>query len=115
MDIKLTIEKLLEYAKVHLRMDDLDMIYFRNILLNRLDVDSPYIGELDLEYIKELEVPDSIINEVKEYLISKGDENPDLLVTEIMGLLSPLPSTVSFLTKEMELVKPGLGLDYLHD
>ena len=115
MDIKLTIEKLLEYAKVHLRMDDLDMIYFRNILLNRLDVDSPFIGELDLEYIKELEVPDSIINEVKEYLLSKGDENPDLLITEIMGLLSPLPSTVSFLTKEMELVKPGLGLDYLHD
>ena len=115
MDIKLTIEKLLEYAKVHLRMDELDIVYFRNILLNRLDVDSPYIGELDLDYIKDLKIPDTIIDEVKEYLVSKNYDNPDLLITEIMGLLSPLPSAVSFLTKEMELVKPGLGLDYLHD
>ena len=115
MDIKITIEKLLKYAEFHLGMESLDKIYFRNILLDRLQVDSPYLGELDLKYIEDLKVPDSILEEVKEYLVSKNFEMPDLLITEIMGLLSPLPSKISFLAKEMEIVKPGLGLDYLYN
>lgn len=115
MDIKLTIEKLLRYARVHLGMDELDEVYFRNILLDRLEVNSPYIGEIDLEYINELKVPDTILDEVREYLITKNVELPELIISEIMGLLSPLPSKVVFLTNELERVKPGLGLDYLFD
>ena len=115
MDIKLTIEKLLKYAQVHLGMDELDEVYFRNILLDRLEVNSPYIGEIDLEYINELKVPDTILDEVREYLITKNVELPELIISEIMGLLSPLPSRVVFLTKELERVKSGLGLDYLFD
>lgn len=113
MDIKLTIEKLLKYAEIHLGLEELDVTYFRNILLDRLGVDSPYQNDVNLEYISDLKVPDSILDEVREYLNNKGEENPELLITEIMGLLSPLPSKVSFLVKELELVKPGLGLDYL--
>ena len=115
MNIKLTIEKLLKYAEIHLGLEELDITYFRNILLDRLHVDSPYEGEFDLGYINELLVPDSILDEVREYLHTINEENPELVITEIMGLLSPLPSKVSFLTKEMERVKPGLGLDYLYN
>ena len=115
MDIKLTIEKLLRYAQIHLGLDELDEVYFRNILLDRLEVDSPYIGEIDLEYINELKVPETILDEVREYLITKNVELPELIISEIMGLLSPLPSRVVFITKELERVKSGLGLDYLFD
>lgn len=115
MDIRLTIEKLLRYAKTHLQLEKDDELYFRNILLNRLYVDEPYDGELNLDYIDSLEVPDSILEEVKEYLLSIGNTSPELLITEIMGLLSPLPSKVVFLTKELEKAKSGLGLDYLYN
>ena len=114
-NVKITIEKLLAYAKYHLYLDPLDEIYFRNRLLQMLDVDSPLEEKVDLSYIKDLKVPDTILAEVKEYLISRGKENPDLILVEIMGLLSPLPSTVAKKVNELEKEEAGKGLDYLFD
>ena len=72
MDIKLTIEKLLRYGRIHLDLNELDEVYFRNVLLNKLEVDAPYEGELSLNYINDLKVPDTMLDEVRQYLISKN-------------------------------------------
>ena len=44
-DIKVIVEELIEYAKKHLYLEDLDALYKRNLLLDILGVDMPYIGE----------------------------------------------------------------------
>ena len=53
-NIKITIEKLLKYARCHLYLDPLDEVYFRNLLLNKLGVDSPYSGQLNLDDIDKM-------------------------------------------------------------
>lgn len=115
MDIKITIEKLLKYARVHLDLNEIDEVYFRNVLLNKLKVDSPYIGNLDLDYINNLIVPDTILDEVRLYLVSKEEKDVELKLIEIMGLLSPLPSSVVNKVYELEEKGKGLGLDYLYN
>lgn len=115
MDIKITIEKLLRYAKVHLGLNELDEVYFRNVLLHKLNIDSPYEGELDLDFINDLLVPDTILDEVKDYLVSINDDEIEFKLVEIMGLLSPLPSFVANKVNELESKQEGLGLEYLYD
>ena len=115
MNIKLTIEKLLKYARVHLDLNEIDEVYFRNVLLNKLKVDCPYEGVAELEYINNLKVPDSILEEIKEYLTFIKESDIELKLIEIMGLLSPLPSAVVHKVNELEEKEKGLGLDYLHN
>ena len=55
---KLLVEKLVAYAKEFLYLDDLDVIYTRNTLLEEFHLDSAYVGEPDLSYVKEMSVPD---------------------------------------------------------
>ena len=64
---KLLTEKLIAYAKLFLHLDDLDEIYARNTLLAEFKLDSAYVGEADLEYVKEMSVPDVLFNETKDY------------------------------------------------
>ena len=115
MDIKLTIEKLLRYGRIHLDLNELDEVYFRNVLLNKLEVYAPYDGELSLNYINDLKVPDTILDEVRQYLISKNKSDVELILVEIMGLLSPLPSYVANKVNELEKKEKGLGLNYLYN
>lgn len=114
-NLKLIIEELIEYGKVHLDLNDLDAIYVRNLLLNRLHVDSPFEGEADFSFIKELKVPDVILDELRETLASEGFENIELLLVEIMGMISPMPNYVSRKVLALEKEAPGKGLDYLFD
>lgn len=115
-DIKVIIEELIEYAKKHLYLEDLDALYKRNLLLDILGVDIPYMGEkLNLDYTKDLKVPDILLDEVREYLTSKNAENIELTIVKIMGLLSPLPSQVDKKAHDLEKSHHGEGLDYLFD
>ena len=114
-DLGLIIEELIEYGKVHLGLLKLDAIYARNALLKLLDVLHPFDGEIDNEFIKNLEVPDVILDEVREHLVEKNIPNPDLVLVEIMGILTPTPSFVGHKVLELEKEEKGKGLDYLYD
>ena len=46
-ELSIIVEKLLVYAKEHLDLDELDLIYTRNLLLNKLNIDEPYYGEFE--------------------------------------------------------------------
>ncbi len=89
------IEKLVEYASVHLSLGELDKIYVRNLLLNRFKEDKPYEGEIDKEEIKSMNTPDVLIEEIKEKAINRGivdEAHADLFACEIMGIISLRPN-----------------------
>jgi len=98
IDGKILVEKLLRYAKKFLHLNPRDEIYTRNILLREFKLDEPCLSAPDLSFIDELDVPDVIVSELEQFaldcgLAEKGLEN--LYSTYVMGILSPLPSTVN--------------------
>ena len=107
----LLIEKLLEYAKTSLHLNERDEIFFRNILMREFKVEEPISESLDLSYVSELDVPDKLVQEIETFAIEnelteKGTEN--LYSTYIMGLLSPLPSKVN---EEFKTIKKAQGVE----
>lgn len=114
-DLNIIIEELIEYGKVHLGLEDLDAIYARNILMHKLNIASPYEDDLDLDFIKDLKVPDILLDELRENLLASGKENVELLLVDIMGELSPRPSFVADKVLSLEKEEHGKGLDYLFD
>ena len=114
-ELNYIIEELIAYGKIHLGLNDLDAVYTRNLLLNRLNVESPLEEEPDVSFVKDLTVPDAILDELKEALNEKGTKDTDLLIVEVMGLLTPMPSTVASRVEMLEKEKKGAGLDYLFD
>ena len=89
------IEKLLEYASIHLSLSGLDKIYVRNLLLNRFNENKPYDGEIDIKEIEKMNTPDFLIEEIKTKSIDKGlvdEEHADLFACEVMGMISLRPN-----------------------
>lgn len=114
--ISCTVEKLLKYAKYHLNMNELDEIYIRNVLLHKLKVNAPYAGEIDEKSIKELKVPDTLLDELRAYLKETHlveEDKIELFLTEIMGDLTPLPSEV--VRKFNSFENKQDAFDYLYD
>lgn len=95
--ISLLIEKLLAYATHHLWMRESDKVYIRNLLLRKLNVSAPFGETFEDSKIKNLNVPDSLIDELRVYVTKtlKYDElQTELFIEEIMGDLTPLPSSI---------------------
>ena len=113
--VDIIIEELIEYGKVHLGLFPLDSIYAKNQLLHLLECEKPYEGELNLEYNKNLEVPDSLLDDLKFYLISKNAAEHELICAQVMGMITPAPSIVGHKVLDLEKEKSGSGLDYLYD
>ena len=113
--IEKTIEELLVYAKYHLGLEEDDTIYYRNMMLRKLNGKLPYEGSVNEEEIKELKVPDTIIEKLSEYILKENivtEDKLELFLTELMGDLTPLPSKVNEVFKSQESDK---ALDYLYD
>lgn len=96
---KLLTKKLITYAETFLHLDELDAIYARNTLLAEFKIDSAYVGDADIEYVKEMSVPDVLFNEIKDYArenrISEDDTSATLFAAYIFGLLTPKPSAIN--------------------
>lgn len=117
MNINKTIKKLLTYASLKLDLQDWDLIYIQNRLLDVLGLDSYAESEIDVNEIEKLTVPDIIIDELNEYLIDIGKDakERELLITKIMGIVSPLPSAVLNKFLKIEKINSQEALDYLYN
>ncbi len=116
--IALLIEKLLAYATHHLFLQDDDKVYLRNLLLRKLNVSAPYDGEFDDAEVAALDVPDSLIDELRLYVSHtlKYDElKTELFVEEIMGDLTPLPSTIIQTFWALYDVHPLAATEYFYN
>ncbi len=118
-DGKLLVEKLLVYAKEFLHLEDLDVIYKRNLLLREFGLESPAEDAGNLDYIKDYTVPDELVKEVENYAEENNlakDGLLNLYSTYIFGMLSPLPSKVNetfFKIRESEGIQKAC--DYLYN
>ena len=72
MIIDVAVENLIQYAKSHLLLDDLDEMYVRNSVLDLLKVDSYTQYEIDEDAIDEMSCPDEIIAPLVSYALSNG-------------------------------------------
>lgn len=114
-NIELLIAEIVEYGKIHLGLSKYDAIYARNQIMHLFDVKKPYEGEVDVEKISKMVVPDELINDLKEFLESRNTPNVELISTQVMGMITPAPSIVSNKVFELENEEAGKGLDYLYD
>ena len=118
MNGELLTERLLEYAKRYLYLHDYDVIYMRNLLLAELKLAAPYDGSPDLSDIAEMDVPDTLYAEIREYALANGlaeEENVERFCTRIFGLLTPAPSKIN---EEFQRIRKEEGAqkacDYLY-
>jgi len=113
-----TINELITYARFHLFLKEFDALYFRNVLLGELNLSKPSTTPVDLKKIQNMRVPDSLLANIKEYLLTHENKNEleaNLLLTKIMGLLTPNPSTVVDRFNKLEVESNRKALDYLYN
>ena len=116
------VDNLILYAKHHLGLtDELDQIYFRNLILEELNLPKPndVFNTSKEETIKNLVVPDILINELNDYLINElklSSKEAELKYVKIMGILTPKPSEVNNKFLEIYNAKGDFeALDYLYN
>lgn len=110
------IEELVYYAKTHLELDDFDAIYIRNKLLAKFNQIEPYEGKIEKQGIKKLDVPDILIQALlSEYGKELDAHEEDSLVSEVMSLLSPMPSKVRERFNEKYNSSPEKATEYLYE
>ena len=98
MDIRLTVEKLIAYAKAHLDLKEEDEVYTKNLLLSALRLPFPLSGEADVKEAASMDVPDALMSEAALYakeahLCEEGAE--ERFAANLFGLLMPMPSEVN--------------------
>lgn len=120
---KLLVEKLLAYADAFLGLNSLDVVYFRNVLLNLFKLSSPINGLLSdkaKEHVQSMQTPDELIEDIISYVIENGicehEQEADLFANYVFGLLTPKPSEVNSVFMS---IKEKLGsqsaCDYLYN
>jgi len=88
--IEKTIEELLCYARFHLYLDDNDVTFKRNELLHEFNKEEPECDpDIDIEAIRSLTTPTSLINELKSDIPTITEEE----IERVMSIITPLPST----------------------
>ncbi len=123
IDGKILTEKLLTYADAFLGLNSLDLVYFRNVLLNLFKLSSPYKGTLSekiKEKVRSMQTPDELIVEICDYAIENGicenNQEADLFANYVFGVLSPRPSEINSVFMS---IKEKLGsqsaCDYLYN
>ena len=98
MNGQILVEELLAYAKSHLSLDELDVPYARNRLLAALSMDAPMANAPDTSWVDALAIPDALIEKLKTYALEAGlceEGEEEIYATEIMGLLTPPPSSIN--------------------
>lgn len=96
----LSVEHLLAFALQNHMIQEWDVVYTRNQLLDLLCLEQPYEGEIDLNSIEVPQTATPILTQLLDYAYEKKliPENTntyrDLFDTRIMGIITPKPSQV---------------------
>lgn len=118
--LTIIIEKLLAYAEEKLAINNEDITYYRNVLLNKFHLKKPYRGSINLSEIKALNNPYPLIEELGEAL--RQENNPllppslhETMMSDVLGMLTPIPSVVNRRFYELYKKDAKKATDYLYD
>ncbi len=110
-----TVEGLVYYATINLKLSKYDTDYVKNLIYRDLNILDIKNVKIDKKSIKEMKLPDIFLDSILEYAITNNiieKEESDMLLTKIMGYLTPSPSLVN---KEFKKIKdPIKKVDYLY-
>ena len=67
-----SVESLLYYAQSHLLLDDLDVVWARNLILDELKLTDYVQYEVDYEAIESLDRPDTVLAPLVNYAVDNG-------------------------------------------
>lgn len=98
MEIHSHVARLVEYASIHLALDEADRLYSRNAIYNLLDLHSDEDVTVNVDELRALEVPDTLLAPISSYAIEKGvipEEERALFETAVMGAVTLKPSEVN--------------------
>ncbi len=117
---KFLVEKLITYAKAFLYLAETDEIYTRNCLLASLRLTSPMTDVPNLDFIKEMSVPDVLFDELKDYSRENGiagdDTQATLFASSIFGMLTQKPSEINTTFNYLkEKMGAQAACDYLYN
>ena len=118
MIIDASVERLLQYAQSHLLLDDLDVIYKRNVLMDMLGLKEYTVYEVEYDAIDEMATPDEVLAPIVAYALEKGIIQPgqeEYFGNKIMDAVSLLPSAVVDIFDELHENSPAKAFDWLHD
>jgi len=118
MNIYLNIEKLLAYAQAHLLLDDLDVIYVRNLLLGELNLADYVQYEVNADEIDALSAPDAVLEPILSYAVENAvvkKTERAALAARVMALLSKRPSEITDMYFDLAAVNPKKASDWLID
>lgn len=112
------IENLLQYAQSHLLLDDLDVIYTRNRLMQELRLEDYVQYETDVDAIDEMTCPDDVLTPIVDYAVEKGiigDESREEFGDRIMDIVSLKPSEVVDMFDSLHSTSAAKAFDWLYD
>lgn len=114
------INELIEYESLVFNYSFVDKIYYRNLVLSELNIECPpKVFECDdEENVQHLRLPDSILDEIKEYLFNElllNESEAEIKLTKIMGLITPPNSVIEHEFKKLEKEDPKKALQYFYD
>lgn len=120
VDGKFLVEKLIAYAKAFLYLADLDEIYIRNTLLATLRLIAPMKNAPNLDFIKEMSVPDILFDELKDYSRETGiagdETQATLFAASVFGMLTQKPSEINTTFNYLkEKMGAQAACDYLYN
>jgi len=122
MNIIQSVEKLIAYAQSHLMLDDLDVTYVRNCILDELAVKdfitASELSNKELDAIDKLASIDSLIDPVVDYAVEKSIvkvKDKATFAYNIIHLLVRRPSELIKTYQEQKAINSKRALDWLSD
>ena len=113
-----SIESLLYYAQAHLLLDDLDVMYVRNRILDELKLTEYEEYEVDYEAIDALTAPDAVLNPIVNYAVETGiitEADREYFGDKIMALVMLRPSEVADMFDSLKNKSSKKAFDWLYD
>ncbi|MDE7395993.1 MAG: UDP-glucose--hexose-1-phosphate uridylyltransferase [Clostridiales bacterium] len=112
------VESLLYYAQSNLLLDDLDVIWARNLILSELHLNDYVQYEVDYEAIDALDRPDTVLEPLVSYAVENGiitEDQRELFGGKLMNIVCKRPAEIADLFCDLHEKSPAKAFEFLHD
>ena len=108
-----SVESLLYYAQAHLLLDDLDVIWARNLILDELKLNDYVQYEVDYDAIEALDRPDTVNYAVENGIIT--EDKREYFAGKLMNIICKRPGEVTDIFGDLHRKSPAKAFEWLHD